>query len=77
VKFKSIVGLLALSFVVPTGVPVSAAQPAHPAKLTHRLVRHNDTACRVVCRQAVFGTSIEFGTSPSSVAIYTILASGA
>lgn len=53
-KFKSIAGLLALSFVVLTSVPVLAAQTAHRAKLT-RSARHRDAACR----QAVFGTRIE------------------
>jgi len=57
-KFKSIASLLALSFVVLTSVPVLAAQTAHPAKLT-RSARHKGAACRVACRQAVFGTCIE------------------
>ena len=57
-KFISIASLLALSFVVLTSVPVLAAQIAHPAKLT-RSARHKGAACRVACRQAVFGTCIE------------------
>jgi len=55
-KFISIASLLA--FVVLTSVPVLAAQIAHPAKLT-RSARHKGAACRVACRQAVFGTCIE------------------
>jgi hypothetical protein len=54
-KFRLIVGLLALSLVVPTVVPVRAAQAAHPVKLTRRLARHRDAACR----QTVFGMGVE------------------
>jgi hypothetical protein len=52
-KLKSMASLLALSFAVLTAVP---AQAAHP---TCHLGRHRAAACRVACRQTVFGTAIE------------------
>jgi hypothetical protein len=54
-KFKLIIGLLALSFAISAGVPVGAAQAAHRAKLTRRLARHREAPCR----QTVFGMGAE------------------
>lgn len=54
-KFRLIVGLLALSLVVPTVVPVRAAQAAHPIKLSRRWARHREAPCR----QTVFGMGAE------------------
>jgi hypothetical protein len=56
-KFKSIAGLLALSFVVLTGTPVFAAQIVHPASLS-RSARHRGTRSRVARRQTAFGTFV-------------------
>jgi hypothetical protein len=56
-KFKSMASLLTLSFTLLTAIPVVAAE-AQPAKLTH-LARHHRAACRVTCRRAAFGMSIE------------------
>jgi hypothetical protein len=53
-KVRLIVGLLALSLVVPTVVPVRAAQ-AHPVKLSRRWARHREAPCR----QTVFGMGVE------------------
>jgi hypothetical protein len=56
-KFKSMVGLLALSFVVLTGTPVLAAQVAHPARIV-RSARLRGAGSRVARRQAVFRTFV-------------------
>jgi hypothetical protein len=53
-KFKSIATLLALSFVVSTGVPAFATKAAHPANRS-RSFQHNDAACR----ETIFRTCIE------------------
>ena len=53
-KFKSIATLLALSFVVLTGVPAFATKAAHPANCS-RSFQHKDAGCR----EAVFGTCIK------------------
>jgi hypothetical protein len=56
-KFKSIAGLLALSFIVLTGTPVFAAQIVHPARII-RSARHRRAGSREARRQAVFGTFV-------------------
>jgi hypothetical protein len=57
-KFKSLAGLLALSFVVSTSVSVVAAQPTHPTKLS-RLARRKGATRRVACRETLFGTCVQ------------------